>query len=236
MTVAVRPEILSSLGSVREDVQRQVAGLDRYRALKAIEQTIADFPALKDLTQSLSDIRDRVQRQLEDTREYRALRTIERIVPELTEVLVLLEQRSEGQSLQSESTVEETPPAAAVESSAVEIDETVTEVAVTPDDFISQPDSPQPAVMLEATTPSQESRQSATDPVVDPGDAPAPANDAGRSSPSAGSPPPTLSYGIAQFLNPDEPSTAPGSVEIREDGEGLAQFRTPQPSHEGRAA
>jgi hypothetical protein len=92
MTVALRPEILSSLRSVREDVQRQVAGLDRYRALQAIDQTIADFPELEDITRSLADIRDRVQSQLDETREYRALRTIERIMPELSEVLALLEE------------------------------------------------------------------------------------------------------------------------------------------------
>lgn len=98
MTVVVRPEILSSLNSVREDVQRQVAGLDRYRALKAIEQTIADFPSLEDLTRSLADIRDRVQSQLDETREYRALRTIERIMPELSDVLALLAERPDTAS------------------------------------------------------------------------------------------------------------------------------------------
>lgn len=90
MTIAVRPEILSSLQAMREDVQRRLAGLDRYRALKAIEQTIADFPALEDLTRPLSDIRDAVQRQLDETRECRALQTIERVMPELSEVVALL--------------------------------------------------------------------------------------------------------------------------------------------------
>lgn len=94
MTVVVRPDILSSLKSVREDVQRQVVELDHYRALKAIEQTIADFPSLEDIARSLSDIRDKVQRQLDDTREYRALRTLERIVPELSDVLDLVAERA----------------------------------------------------------------------------------------------------------------------------------------------
>lgn len=94
MTVLVRPEILSSLNSVREDVQRQVAALDRYRVLKAIERTIADFPALDDVTRSLGDIRERVQQQLDETREYRALQTIERIVPELSQVFALLEEQA----------------------------------------------------------------------------------------------------------------------------------------------
>ncbi|MGD9923575.1 MAG: hypothetical protein AB7V13_19365 [Pseudorhodoplanes sp.] len=89
MTVQ-RSEILSSLRLVREDVERQIAELDRFRALKAIEQTMAEFAGLVDFTSSLADIRDHTQRQLEDTREYRALRTIERMMPELSEVLALL--------------------------------------------------------------------------------------------------------------------------------------------------
>jgi hypothetical protein len=72
-------------------VERKIAGLDRFRALKAIEQTIADFSSLDDIAQPLSDIRDQVQAQLGETREFRALRSIERIVPELSEVLALVE-------------------------------------------------------------------------------------------------------------------------------------------------
>jgi hypothetical protein len=107
MTILVRPEILLSLNSVREDVQRQVASLDRFRALKAIEQTIADFPALEDLTRSLSDIRERMQRQLDDTREYRALQTIERIMPELSEVFALLEERATNEESVSSAIAED---------------------------------------------------------------------------------------------------------------------------------
>jgi len=91
MTVVVRPEILSSLNALHADVQRQVASLDRYRALKVIDQTIADFPALDDLTRALADIRARVQAQLDDNRAYRALLAIERIVPELSDALALLD-------------------------------------------------------------------------------------------------------------------------------------------------
>lgn len=93
MTALLRPEILSSLNSVRADVQRQLASLDRYRALNAIDQTIADFPALEDVTCSLAEIRARVQKQLDETREYRALQAIDRIMPELSEVFALLEEK-----------------------------------------------------------------------------------------------------------------------------------------------
>lgn len=95
MTDAVRPDILSSLQSIREDVQRQVAGLDRYRALKAIDQTIADFPELEDITSSLSGIRLRVQEQLDEMRQFRALRTLDRIMPELSDLLTLIEEPAE---------------------------------------------------------------------------------------------------------------------------------------------
>src|SRR6187402_1127934 len=94
MLTAVHPEILSSLASVREDVQCQVERLDHFRAVKAIEQTIAEFPGLNDLARSLTDVRDRVQQQLSETREYRALRAVEKMMPELTEVLTLLSERA----------------------------------------------------------------------------------------------------------------------------------------------
>jgi hypothetical protein len=91
MTVAGHPDILSRLEFVRQDVERRIATLDRFRALKAIEQTIADFPGLDDLARSLTDIRDQVRAQLDETREFRALRSIERILPELSEVLALVD-------------------------------------------------------------------------------------------------------------------------------------------------
>lgn len=91
MTVVMQTDILVSLQALHGDVQRRFAELDRYRALKAIERTIADFPGLDDVADSLGDIRDRVQQQLDGTREFRALRSIERMLPELSEVLVLLD-------------------------------------------------------------------------------------------------------------------------------------------------
>jgi hypothetical protein len=96
MTVVVHTDILMSLQAMHGDVQRRFAELDRYRALKAIEQTIADFPDLDDVAHSLSDICDRVQQQLDGTREFRALRSIERILPELSDVLILLGEETDG--------------------------------------------------------------------------------------------------------------------------------------------
>jgi hypothetical protein len=119
MTVVVRPDILSCLQSVREDVQRKVAMLDRYRALKAIEQTIADFPDLDDVTRPLSDIRHRVQQQLDETREFRALRSIERIMPELCDVLALID---DGAARDHERTDVEPDVTAGTGSAAVEPD------------------------------------------------------------------------------------------------------------------
>jgi hypothetical protein len=90
MTATVQTDILLSLQTLHGDVQRRFAELDRYRALQAIERTIADFPDLDDVAHSLGDIRDRVQVQLDGTPEFRALRSIERMLPELSDVLVLL--------------------------------------------------------------------------------------------------------------------------------------------------
>ena len=90
MTGLRRPEVLTALIAMRDDFQRQVAALDRYRALKSLEQTIEEFPALEDLTRALGDIRERLQRQLDETREFRALCAIDRILPELAGVFDLL--------------------------------------------------------------------------------------------------------------------------------------------------
>lgn len=98
MTATVQTDILVSLQTLHGDVQRRFAELDRYRALQAIERTIADFPDLDDVTHSLGDIRDRVQVQLDGTPEFRALRSIERMLPELSEVLVLLEGEAANES------------------------------------------------------------------------------------------------------------------------------------------
>lgn len=97
MTATVQTDILASLQTLHGDVQRRFAELDRYRALQAIERTIADFPDLNDVTHSLGDIRDRVQVQLDGTPEFRALRSIERMLPELSDVLVLLNGTSESE-------------------------------------------------------------------------------------------------------------------------------------------
>ncbi len=112
MTGAMRAEILSSLVSVRADVERHVARLDRYRALKAIEQTIADFPGLEDMNRSLSDVRERMQRQIEETREVRALRAVDKIMPDLTEVLAFLAERTD----RSEAELDGSPDLAATTS------------------------------------------------------------------------------------------------------------------------
>ena len=101
MTVMVQADILVSLQTLHGDVQRRFAELDRYRALKAIEQTIADFPDLDDVAHSLGDIRDRVQVQLDGTPEFRALRSIERMLPDLSEVLVLLNGAAESKDSQT---------------------------------------------------------------------------------------------------------------------------------------
>jgi hypothetical protein len=72
--------------------------MDRYRALKAIEQTIADFATLEDIAGPLSHLRDQVQGQIEQTREYCALRKIDQILPELSEVLALLVEQPASES------------------------------------------------------------------------------------------------------------------------------------------
>lgn len=84
------PEVLESITQLRVALQDRLSGIDRYRAIQAIEKTMAEFPELKELTQSLSEIRERMQRHLHETREYRAILSVEKIMPELATVLDVL--------------------------------------------------------------------------------------------------------------------------------------------------
>lgn len=141
MTATVQTDILASLQTLHGDVQRRFAELDRYRALQAIERTIADFPDLNDVTHSLGDIRDRVQVQLDGTPEFRALRSIERMLPELSDVLVLLNgtSDSEGTSGAGEATLASESP--------------VPESVANAEAIVVAPDAP-PAGDLDAATQS----------------------------------------------------------------------------------
>ena len=158
MTDAMREDLLSSLRSIREDVQRQVGGLDRYRALMAIDQTIADFPHLQDVTSALGAIRDQVQEQLDETRQFRALRAIDRLLPELSEALALVAEPSEGsgssEAIRSEndvlrdkhSAVDGQQPAviAQGQEDVIEIDEVVADVCDTAATNVAPRDSDNP--------------------------------------------------------------------------------------------
>jgi hypothetical protein len=238
MTGAMRAEILSSLAAVRDDVERHVAKLDRYRALQALEKTVADFPGLDDLSSALSEIRERMQRQIEETREVRALRAVEKIMPELTEVLAFLTERRE------EAPVEQTqmdrniapdqdasPPEPLLDADRQPSDQ-ATIIVATSAELGEVSSAPQSAGTPHETA-AQEAQHAAAE-SADPGETPPPANDisgSDRAAPSAA--PSTISYGIAQFLNPDE--ERPVIPETVRGEEGLAPFHSP-PSQEGRAA
>lgn len=94
MTITTHPELLISLAAVQRDVERYTLGLDRYRALIAIEKTISEFAGLDDVARPLAAVRDEVRLRLETTPEYRALAAVQKIVPELTEVLAFLAERA----------------------------------------------------------------------------------------------------------------------------------------------
>lgn len=234
MTGAVRLEILSSLASVRADVERQVAKLDRYRALKVIEQTISDFPGLEDLNNSLSEIRERMQRQIEGTREVRALRAVEKIMPELSEVLTFLSDCSDADAVASQPA----EPQEALSGDSVADagpqppSENVVIVASAEINSVSEFSQ---TASAEQTSPLQSGPERLAAEGGNPGIASAPANDAG--SDIADPPQTTMSYGIAQFLNPPPDASVEGPVVAEPPGEDadLAQFRAP-PSQEGRAA
>lgn len=240
MTGALRLEILSSLASVRDDVERHVAGLDRYRALKAIEKTLVEFPGLEDLTSALSDLRDSMQRQLGETREVRALQTIEKIMPDLSEVLAFLSERSEkiadaipvsgsdidqGSDAPRQEAEGINRPSAKEEADAAVLEVQIVERPVTWPAAPGWHDDPQQP----STADVRFQEKSDLDEEV------TPANDTGIPRDDESPPKATVSYGIAQFLNADELIERPLSAERRHDDDAASQFVAP-PTQEGRAA
>ena len=97
MTIGIHPDLVASLAAVRGDVERHLAGVNRYRAMRSIEKTMADIAEFQELVTPLNDIRERIERQLQDTREYRALRVLDSIVPQLADVLALLDEKSKDE-------------------------------------------------------------------------------------------------------------------------------------------
>lgn len=213
MSLSIHSEILSSLASVREDVRGRVEELDRYRAVRAIEQTIAEFPGLDDLARSLADVRDRVQQQLSETREYLALCAVEKMMPELTGVLAMLSENSGAASRPADFTDEQAASpvasvpgereevAAIVEAGAVEVSEigdaeTVAAVAAgQPHEGASDEDRSISAVMmpddLEGRPLHAEPGNSNQEPMPTHA-VPAPAGE--------GAPASTLAYSLAQLM------------------------------------
>lgn len=94
MTVEVRPDLVTSLGVIRGDVVHHLAGVSRYRAMRNLEQTMADIAEFQDLVMPLRDVRGQIERQLQETREYRALCAIDSIIPQVVEVLAFLDEKS----------------------------------------------------------------------------------------------------------------------------------------------
>ena len=98
MTIAVRPDIVTSLGVIRGNVVHHLVGISRYRALRNIEQTMADIAEFQDLVTPLRDVREQIERQLQETKEYRALCAIDSIVPQLADVLAFLDEKSSAEA------------------------------------------------------------------------------------------------------------------------------------------
>lgn len=62
MTVEVRPDLVTSLGVIRGDVVHHLAGVSRYRAMRNLEQTMADIAEFQDLVTPLRDVRGQIER------------------------------------------------------------------------------------------------------------------------------------------------------------------------------
>lgn len=79
--------IFIQLQSLRDRIEGRLSGVGHYRALLAMERTIAELAEFDDIAFGLRAIRDSIKDRLASVDEYRALCALERISEELTEVV-----------------------------------------------------------------------------------------------------------------------------------------------------
>jgi len=111
MTISDHSDIRMPLASIRQRLECHLAGVSRYRALLAIDKSIADLAGHPDLAEPLLRVRDQILLQLSEMREYRALGTIDKVGPELIDILAFLDAEPHGDEapLRPDNPVEDGP-------------------------------------------------------------------------------------------------------------------------------
>jgi len=105
------PGVIQSLERVRERVKEQLIKVPEFRALLAIEKSIAEVSNIPDLVACLESAEEKILDRLMTVREYRAMLAVEKSITEISEVLGVL---ADGESANGEPT-----PTVAVASEAV---------------------------------------------------------------------------------------------------------------------
>jgi len=101
--------VIQSLERVRERVKEQLIKVPEFRALLAIEKSIAEVSNIPDLVPCLESAKEKILDRLMTVREYRAMLAVEKSITEISEVLGVL---ADGESGNGEPTptVDVAPP------------------------------------------------------------------------------------------------------------------------------
>jgi hypothetical protein len=107
------PSVIQSLERVKDRVREQLIKVSEFRALLAIEKSIAEVSNIPDLVASLEPAKQKILDRLMTVREYRAMLAVEKSITEISEVLGVL---ADGESTHGEPT-----PSVAVEPPRAEL-------------------------------------------------------------------------------------------------------------------
>jgi len=84
------PGVIQSLERVRDRVKEQLIKVPEYRALLAIETSIAEVSNIPDLVACLESAKEKIMDRLMTVREYQAMLAVEKSITEISEVLGVL--------------------------------------------------------------------------------------------------------------------------------------------------
>jgi hypothetical protein len=87
------PGVIQSLQRVMERVKEQLIKVPEFRALLAIETSIAEVSNIHDLVDCLESAKEKILDRLMTVREYRAMLAVEKSITEISEVLGVLADR-----------------------------------------------------------------------------------------------------------------------------------------------
>jgi hypothetical protein len=132
----VLPNIIESLEAVRDRVKQRLTKVPEYRALLAIEKSIAEVADISELVAHLQTAKQKILDRLATTREYRALLTVDKAIKDFSEILDVVGHDSHDTDFDaapaaSEPAVEKEDPPAIKPAVAVEAQHPIPAIAAT---------------------------------------------------------------------------------------------------------